>query len=788
MPELDLRGLSEPNRHAQTAFREILGAWGRYAGRPDAPGWVQALRGADAVERRPPPGTIMGIPGSFLGRGDEREIARALTETLDGFSVRGTPRTSPRDTGGVATAAPTSLRQRQMQGIDPSRAREFARTNEWMRSAVNKLKGRVSKAERAIVPLNPEAPFDEEMRWRIAFLLENPNPRMDSWRSFIEPAVEDVITLGKGGWEYVPNFRGWPVAMVTWDAAYLRVVPGWDGSAPKAPRYAFGRTAQEIIGLRNDEATVILMNPTTYRVEGLGHVETLKLAIESDAAGNAFVRDMLKKYPPPGWLDLGEQATSKQVRSVAERLVADILGTGGILVTGGHKSPKFQSLWNGTAKDNELMAWSIYFARKISAVCGISPQDFGITLDINKASSETQESMSMEDGYKAILLLVEEYVNREIVSRFGYPEDINLAFRFKELTLKDRAKQARIVKDLMGDVPAVMLNESRRELDLPPLAGGNAVFMNTSTGLVAIIGEDAAEHQAAAAQAQATVDEEAAADEGAGRATAAAYLPHDPEGWRDAVEEDAVLSFHTVAEDFRAECAQLVRDYLVLSAHARQGGDPDALAPSVDVARAFTLCWTLTRTHGAGLAVWVTDVRTQAAACAETYQRQTAGLPLAGTLGRRVTAAHNARDRAVGRALAEQAVRALILAVPAHRVTPSGAQEAVLAAFDAWMAQAAWRVARRQIAGEAAEVLRRFLTQHPTMRGTFRIQTQGCDCQMASGQPLHGASVGRGAALALLLARPPCGGTHEVVPTAYVQGELPHDDPAHAARLSPTLR
>lgn len=770
MPSL-LDGLSRPDRWSMRAYAEVSRAWERYAHRGDAPEWVRALGVADRVQRMPPGRAITDVRLRGGADLEAADISSAIGEALSEMGTRGAPKTYRDNAGGVGAATPNSLRQRQNTGVDPYRAREFSRTNEWTRAATNKLTGRVARAERSVGPLDPAKPYDETLRARIAWLVENPNPKMESWRSFIQPPVEDVIVLGKGGWEYVANWRGWPTALNYFDAAYMQVVPAWDGTSIAAPRYAYGMNPGTMVGLRNDECTLILLTPTTYRREGMGYVETLKNSIESDAAGNEFIRGMLKKYPPPGWLDLGPMATNKQVRSVAERLVSDILGTGGLLVTGGHKDAKFQSLWNGTSKDNELMAWSIYFARKIAAVFGISPQDFGITLDINKASSETQENMSMEDGYKAILLLVEEYVNREIVVRFGYPELINLVFRFKELTLKDRAKQARLVKDLMGDVPAVMVNEARRELDLPPLELGNAIYINTSTGLVPVIGEDAEAARERMASSAGTTDEEAAAGaEGeaapktaAGKdnkkkAASLVMRRYDPEGWRAPLEDQAVADLHVVLAEQRAEAGALVRDYLWLAASVRRTRDPDGVAHAGDVRDAYRLAGQMLARDPEAIGLWADELRTHAARAAYGYHVQTAGLD--GELGPRP---ERLRSRALGKALSTRLGAVLVASAPAYAVTPEGAADVVRGVIDTWVQNTGWRVGRRILQEAARASLHAFLVRHPRLDGDFVVWQAGCGCQE------DGAIVGRTAALSLVLDRS-CGGTHDVVPLEYRGG------------------
>ena len=420
---------------------------------------------------------------SLVGRGPEPVTALTLTPDL----VRANPRTSLDVDAQIGTAL---FRFPQRRGVMPEQARAFADRNEWCRAAICRLKDKVARAEHEILPIDPDKPYNQRIQAEIAYLIENPNPMGTSWRGFIEPVCEDLLVLGRAGWEYVPNWRGWPVALYPFNAEYMRINPEWDGTKPRDPRYFWIPVPREVLPLRNDEVTMMLLNPSTWREDGLSPIDTLKDAIEADESGNEYVRTMLKKYPPPGWLHLGASAGPRQVRSVSDKLETDVLGSGGMLVTGGLDSPTFTSLWNGTSRENELMEWSKYFAHKICSVFGLSPQDIGLTFDVNKSTAESQEGISAEGGYKSLLLLIEEYINREVIGKFGTPETLNLHFAFKELTAKDKLKQIQWVKEATGGVPIMLMNEGRREMDLEPLELGNAIYVVGTGGPIALLGED----------------------------------------------------------------------------------------------------------------------------------------------------------------------------------------------------------------------------------------------------------------------------------------------------------
>lgn len=440
-------------------LRELERAFARYSREERAPSWVRALQLAE----RPV------------------DLSRSVQRTRVPAPAGGSALAS---WGPAATQPP----------ILPSMARAFSRENEWVRTAINRLKGRCGRGEWAILPLNSNRPFDELLQREITFLLANPDIKNNSFRVWIEAWLDDHLTLGKGGYEYVFNYRGRPLSLEYFDAQYLTINPAWDGSNPNMGRYIWKPGRETPVSIKNYDLTLAVVNVTTYRPESTSYIETLYDTIEADSAGNSFVRSMMKRYPPPGWIHLGPRASPKLVNSVRERLQHDILGRAGILVTGGFDNEGYTNLWQGNSKDNELMAWSIYFARKVAAVYGISPRDFGVTEDINRSTASSEEDRAAEDGYKSMLMLVEMYINRETVFKFGPPEEINLGFFYKELTMKDRLRLAKQIKDLTGGIPIVMLNEARAEAQYPPLELGDAIYVQASTGTYALIGPDAEEY------------------------------------------------------------------------------------------------------------------------------------------------------------------------------------------------------------------------------------------------------------------------------------------------------
>ena len=81
--------------------------------------------------------------------------------------------------------------------------RNWAEHSEWVRAAINVRKSQVSSAEWDIVPFDVNRSYSVRLQRKVKQLFDMPNPRADSFRTFIEPVVEDLLVLDAGSIEKV---------------------------------------------------------------------------------------------------------------------------------------------------------------------------------------------------------------------------------------------------------------------------------------------------------------------------------------------------------------------------------------------------------------------------------------------------------------------------------------------------------------------------------------------------------------------------------------------------------
>lgn len=346
--------------------------------------------------------------------------------------------------------------------------RHWAEHSEWIRAAINIRKTQVSSAEWDIIAYDPEKPYSEALKSRIKQRFDTPNAAADSFRSFVEPVIEDVLVLDAGVVEKVPTLRGEVGELWGVDGGKIRVSSLWDGSAPAEPRYFWYPDGFLREQFTNDQMLYIMANPATYRPVGLSPLETLKLTIDSELSGHSYNHRQVVNAAPDGLLDLGEGARPEHVESFKAYWQSEVAGKGAMAFIGGSKGAKFLP-FRASNRDMQFLEWQIYLVRKICAVFGLSPQDLGLTFDVNRSSGEVQQENSEDRGIRPLLSLLQDYFTREIVwdAGFGGPEN-NLAFRFTKLNLRETLNQAKVMEIQLAKLPWRSVNEVRKEQGLEP--------------------------------------------------------------------------------------------------------------------------------------------------------------------------------------------------------------------------------------------------------------------------------------------------------------------------------
>jgi hypothetical protein len=424
-----------------------------------------------------------------LQRGDRREMLRESTMSPE-FLRESPTQSYPQGHGNMAG---WSTSKDQPQGVPNAFVlRNYADNDEWLRAGINVRRDQVSRAEVAVSPVDPKRKYDKKIQYSLELMMDQPNERRQNWTEMSASMVEDMIVLGRGAWSKSMTVDRKPTALYAEDASTIKVYPGWDGD-PNKPRYLYEEIgSSRKVPLRNDEIIMPFLNPATYRFS-LSYVQVLMDTIKADLEATKQALRMMQQKPPPNAFQI-QNASSSQLEAMRDAYDRDIAGQKELFWFGG-PTPATQYRLVYSAKENQFLEYQVYLVRKICALLQITPQQLGVTFDINKATAETMEGVGEDQGLIPILLLLEDYLNRELVADYAPPlpygrydfAAVNLCITFPMVS--EAARQLHMQESMavyskgLAGLPSITLNQVLAARGEEPVKnGGDTFYVMTKDG------------------------------------------------------------------------------------------------------------------------------------------------------------------------------------------------------------------------------------------------------------------------------------------------------------------
>jgi hypothetical protein len=345
--------------------------------------------------------------------------------------------------------------------------RRFAETPV-ARKAINTVKDRIAgmrwrvqpKAGRALTDI----PNGAERVRVLTETLESPNPD-DSFRSFTEQVLEDVIVGGFGAAEI--TLTGDPSRpLVLWpvDGATVRMRTDWDGR-PESPRYvqATGRFGPEgNIVLNDDELMYIRLNPRTHTPFGLGRLEVAFETISEFLGAHRYAARLASNTVVQYALWLKDLTPAHH-----ERLIRwwqdEIEGTGRVPILSVESKPEVLRFGGGTDSDLRLQ-WQEFLLRVIADAFDLPPLSLGLERDVNRSTAGEQGDSAFRSAIVPTARLYAEHLTRDAIGKkLGWHD---LEFVFTDVDARNELEEAQI-QEILLRTGVLTVNEVRRMRGLP---------------------------------------------------------------------------------------------------------------------------------------------------------------------------------------------------------------------------------------------------------------------------------------------------------------------------------
>jgi phage portal protein BeeE len=351
----------------------------------------------------------------------------------------------------------------------PANLRRFAETPV-ARKAINTIKDRIAGMRWRVQPRRGRAIEELELGGeRILALTDNfdaPNGD-DSFRSFAEQVLEDVIVGGFGAIELqATGDASHPLVMWPVDGSTIRMKADWDGQ-PASPRYvqATGRYGpQGQVVLNDDELCYIRLNPRTHTPFGLGRLEVAFETINEFLGAHRYAARLASNSVVQYALWLQDLPPAQH-----ERLIRwwqdEIEGTGRVPILSVESKPEVLRFGQGTDSDLRL-AWQEFLLRVIADAFDLPPFFLGVEHDVNRSTAAELTDVAFRQAIVPTARLFAEHLTRDAIhKKLGWND---LEFVFTDVDAKNERDEAEIQEILLRS-GVLTVNEVRRMRGLPPL-------------------------------------------------------------------------------------------------------------------------------------------------------------------------------------------------------------------------------------------------------------------------------------------------------------------------------
>lgn len=354
----------------------------------------------------------------------------------------------------------------------PFNLRRFAETP-IPRRAINLIKNAILKLPWKIV-VNQDFEDNPERQKRVAAAtraLKHPN-NQDTWKTFIEPVIEDVIVGGYGTIEpamtpfYKRPFKCWAV-----DGSTIRIYPDWSEAHPEKARYAQMVGLRSELGIQNfrdDELIYIRDNVRSNTPFGLGKLEVAFNSI------NAFlgVQDMASRAGADQvhktWMWWKKPQATGHINTVIRHTQNEGEGQAKISFMSGMEPPEVIDVQAVTEGDL-LPWWQEFLIRIIAQGFDLTPFALGLERDVNRNTSQTMTAQDFLSAVVPMATRVQEALSMGLLHKLMEWRDLEFQF----IGLDDPDFTVKLQNfGLLDALDAITPDEVRLDTGRQPIPGG----------------------------------------------------------------------------------------------------------------------------------------------------------------------------------------------------------------------------------------------------------------------------------------------------------------------------
>jgi len=347
--------------------------------------------------------------------------------------------------------------------------RRFAETPA-ARRAINCIKDKIACMEWRLEARPDAGDEDFETRAERARALrrafESPN-ESDSFRTFVEQVIEDVLVGGFGAAEIeVTEETALPVRLYPVDGATIKINPHWSGDSNQ-PRYeqVTGRLGEDaVIPLLDSELMYVRLNPRTHTVFGLGNIEvafeSISQFLQAHRYAGRLAANSVVQYAL--WM---QDRTPEQHERLIQWWQDEVEGTGRVPVMSSETAPQVLRFGGGTDADLRL-EWQQFLLTMIANAFDLPAMLLGVSADVNRSTASEFAQEAFDNAVVPLAKLIADHLTRDvIVKKLGWSD---LRFVWNELESRDESTELQMQLALLN-AKVITVEEVRALRGLPAL-------------------------------------------------------------------------------------------------------------------------------------------------------------------------------------------------------------------------------------------------------------------------------------------------------------------------------
>lgn len=361
------------------------------------------------------------------------------------------------------------------------------------RLCINTLKHKVSQTEWNIVPVDGKIKADPHHINVLNEFFKHPNRNRETFRTFLDKLLEDILVLDAGCFEKVCNRGGFPAEIYYVDGATIK--PMYDehgilGDPAFCQFMPLNNSTKPDAEWSSEEFSYIMQNPQADIMNfgyGLSPLEgVIMVATNALNADNYMGQFFDVGTLPPKLINLGKDIAPQEIEAFRAYWKSEVEGKPWKTGIFGGGELTVEDMGNGKPVDMQFENYQIWLMKLLCAAYEISPQDIGMTAEmkmgggIGNGLAEVQKELSNSKGYRSMLHLLREIFNEEIInSWFGFND---VKFDWIGMDTLDPKNAAEIFA-IESKAGAVSINEYRIQKGLQPIMGGVKPMLVTAQGI-----------------------------------------------------------------------------------------------------------------------------------------------------------------------------------------------------------------------------------------------------------------------------------------------------------------